>query len=114
MRHLGFESCPSDPDVWMRPGVKGDSQEYWEYILLYTDDTLCVATNAERILREELGKYFKLKEGSIGDPKIYLGGNVRKVNLETGVECWVFGSSQYVQTSVKKYRKIPKSPESSW
>eukprot|EP00957_Ditylum_brightwellii_P083005 6310318-Ditylum_brightwellii.AAC.1 len=21
MRHLGFTSCPADPDVWMRPAI---------------------------------------------------------------------------------------------
>ena len=105
MRHLGFKSCPSDPDVWMRPGTKENGQLYWEYILLYTDDALCVSMHPERTLRTELGKYFKLKEGSVGPLKIYLGGNVRKVTLETGVECWAFGSSQYVQAAVKNIEK---------
>ena len=85
MRHLGFTSCPADPDVWMRPAVKEDGGEYWEYILLYTDDSLCISEHPERTLRNEIGKYFCLKEESIGSPTIYLGGNVRKVQLATGV-----------------------------
>ena len=101
MRHLDFTSCPADPDVWMRPAMKADGSEYWEYILLYTDDALCISEHPERILRKELGRYFELKEESIGPPKIYLGGHVRKVELETGVNCWAFGSSQYVQAAVK-------------
>ena len=105
MRHLGFTSCPADADVWMRPGIKDDGAEYWEYILLYTDDALCVSTKPGEILRNELNKYFKLKEESIGPPKIYLGGNCRKVTLETGVTCWAFGSSQYVDTAVKNVMK---------
>ena len=24
MQHLSFESCPADPDVWMRPAMKAD------------------------------------------------------------------------------------------
>ena len=48
-----------------------------------------------------MGKYFKLKESSIGPPKIYLGGHCRKVTLDNGVECWAFGASQYVQEAVK-------------
>ncbi|CAJ1957768.1 unnamed protein product, partial [Cylindrotheca closterium] len=43
---------------------------------------------------------FELKEESIGPPKIYLGSNVQKVELDTGVQCWAFGSSQYVQAAV--------------
>ena len=105
MRHLGFISCPADPDVWMRPGVKPDGNKHWELILLYTDDSLCIALNPERVLRNELGKYFQLKEESIGPPKIYLGGNVRKVVLNHGVECWAFGSSQYVEAAVKNVQK---------
>ena len=31
----------------------------------------------------------------------YLGGKVRKVQLENGVNAWAFSSSQYVQTAVK-------------
>ena len=73
--------------------------------MLYTDDALCVSHHPERTLRGELGKYFGLKEGSVGPPKIYLGGKVRKVTLVTGVECWAFGSSQYVQEAVKNIGK---------
>lgn len=105
MHHLNFQSCPADPDVWMRPAIKSDGNEYWEYILLYTDDALCISEYPERTLRNELGRYFKLKEESIGPPKIYLGGNVRKVMLEHGVEAWAFGSSQYVQQAVANVEK---------
>ena len=69
MRHLDFESCPSDPDVWMRPAKKSDGSKYYEYVLLYTDDVLCISENAEDILRD-IGNYFELKPGSVGTPKI--------------------------------------------
>jgi hypothetical protein len=101
MRHLDFVSCPADPDVWMRPGKKADGSAYWEYLLLYTDDALCVSETPENTLRNDLGKFFELKEGSIGPPKIYLGGGVRKVQLDDNVKAWAFSSSQYVQAAVK-------------
>ena len=101
MRHLDFTSCPADPDVWMRPAKKADGSEHYEYILLYVDDALVIGEDPESILRKELGKYFELKEESIGPPKLYLGGHVRKVQLDNGVHCWAFSSSQYVQTAVK-------------
>ena len=72
--------------------------------MLYTDDALVVSQNAENVLRRELGRYFKLKEESIGPPKIYLGGHCRTVVLENGVEAWAFGSSQYVQAAVKNVK----------
>ena len=72
MHHLNFIPCPADPDVWMRPASKADGSSYYEYILLYVDDALCISENAEDVLRNELGKYFDLKENSIGPPKLYL------------------------------------------
>jgi hypothetical protein len=101
MMYLDFVSCPADPDVWMRPAKHSDGFDYYEYILLYTDDALGVGEHAENILRRGLGRYFELKENSIGPPKIYLGGNVHKVQLDNGVECWAFGSTQYVQSAVQ-------------
>ena len=31
--NLGFSPSKGDPDGWMRPGIKPDGFEYWEYIL---------------------------------------------------------------------------------
>jgi hypothetical protein len=100
MRHLDFTPCLADPDVWMRPAKHSNGQEYYDFVLLYTDDALAIGEYAERILREEVGRYFIMKEESIGPPKLYLGGHVRKVQLDNGVECWAFGSSQYVRAAV--------------
>jgi hypothetical protein len=101
MMHLGFKSCKADPDVWMRPAVTSAGNEYWEYVLLYTDDALVISENGENLLRNELGRYFELKEESIGPPDIYLGGKMRQVVLENGTKAWAFGSSQYVQAAVR-------------
>jgi hypothetical protein len=101
MHFLNFKSCPADPDVWMRPSIKCDGTKVWDFVLIYTDDTLVVSENAESILRNEMGKYFELKQESIGPPKLYLGGHLRKVQLENGVSAWAFSSSQYVQSAVK-------------
>ena len=101
MDHLGFKSCPADPDVWMRPALKADGNKYWEYALLYVDDILLISDNGETVLRTEIGKYFTMKPDSIGPPKLYLGGHVRKVTLENGLSAWAFSSSQYVQAAVK-------------
>jgi hypothetical protein len=105
MCHLDFESCLADPDVWMRPALKPDGSEYYEYVLIYTDDVLVVSTWGEKILREGIGRYFDLKEESIGPPTIYLGGHLRKFELENGVKAWAFSSSQYVREAVKDIKE---------
>ena len=52
-------------------------------------------------MKNEIGRYFELKPDSIGPPSLYLGGNLRKIELSNGVEAWAFSSTQYVQTAVK-------------
>ena len=101
MQFLNFQSCKADSDVWMRCAIKSDGGEYWEYVLLYCDDVLVISDNGEATLRNEIGKYFELKEESIGPPSIYLGGKMSKVILNNGVEAWSFSSSQYVKAVVK-------------
>ena len=80
MQFIIFSSCPADPDVWMRPAIKSDGFK----CLTILDDALVVSENAESNLRNELQRYFELKEESIGPPDHYLGGKVRKVQLGNG------------------------------
>ena len=85
----------------MRPALKSDGSYYYEYVLLYVDDTLVISENAEHIIRNEIGKYFEMKEASVGKPEIYLGGRVNEVALVSGARTWTFSSSQYVQNAVR-------------
>ena len=101
MEHLNFISCKADGEIWMRPAVKDSGEEYWEYVLLYVDDALCVSMNGKHVLENEIGKYFYIKEGSVGPPTIYLGNKVSNVTLTNGVKAWAFSSSQYVKNAVK-------------
>ena len=96
----------------MRLAIKSDGSKCYDYDFLYVDDALVVSENAESILRNELGRYFELKEESIGPPDHYLRGKVRKVQLENGVNAWAFSSSQYVQTAVKNVEAYLKSEDS--
>ena len=105
MQHMGFKSCPANPDVWMRPAIKSGEQEYYEYVLLYTDDCLVISDTGESILRKEIGKYFELKEESISPPKLYLGGHMQQVTLDSGSKAWLFSSSHYVQEAVANVEK---------
>ena len=98
---LGFKSCRADPDVWMRKVTRADNTQVWEYVLLYVDDCLVISDRGESILRKEIGRFFELKEESIGKPKLYLGGQMREVALDDGTLAWAFGSAQYVKAAVK-------------
>ena len=105
MDHMGFQSSLGDPDVWFRPAVKDDGTEYYEYMLLYVDDTLCCSEHPMEAMLE-LNKYFPFKKDKKGrpliePPSIYLGGKVSQVELPNGVTTWAISSSQYIQECVR-------------
>ena len=80
--------------------MKADGLEYYEYVLLYTDATFVIIENDEYVLRENIRKYFDLKEESIVSPNIYLGGRLQKVDLENSVKAREFGYTQYFRVVV--------------
>ena len=101
MRHLGYKSCLADPDVWYKSETRPeDGFGYYSYMLLYVDDVLAIHHNAEEPLRE-LDRFFKMKEGSIGDPTIYLGAKLKQMTLANGVVAWGISPSKYIQDAVK-------------
>jgi hypothetical protein len=66
-------------------------------------------------LRKEIGKYFELKEKSIGSPKLYLGGHLSLVELDNGVKVWAFSSSQYMRAAVQNVEDfIAKDETNRW
>jgi hypothetical protein len=40
---LGYKPSRADPDVWIRPVVKPDGFKYYEMVLVYVDDILCIS-----------------------------------------------------------------------
>jgi hypothetical protein len=100
LRSLSFTSCLADPDVWIREAKRDDGKEFYEYLLVYTDDLLAIATNPQAIL-DDVNIYFHLKPESVGHPNIYLGSKVSKAKLTNGVECWCNSSCQYVKEAIK-------------
>jgi hypothetical protein len=100
IRSLGFRSCLADPDLWYRIAKRDDGEEFYEYLLVYTDDLLTVATNPKAIL-DDVNLFFHLKPESVGHPNIYLGSKVSKAKLANGIKCWCNSSCQYVKEAIK-------------
>ena len=53
---------------------------------------LIISEHGENVLREDIGKYFELKEESIDAPSFDLGGKLRKVTVTNGKAAWNFDS----------------------
>ena len=124
MRHIGYVPCRADPDLWMQEATHSDGGKYYKYILLYCDDCIAAAEDATAELMR-LNHYFQMKEGSIGDPDIYLGTKLRTVKFpEDGVNAWSMSSSKYIQEATANVRRhlkekghsksIPKKVNGPW
>ena len=90
----------------------------WKLLVKWRDQSeswVKLSELKESILQYEIGRYFELKEASIGPPKMYLGAGIRKVKLDNGMEAWAASSSQYVQAAVKNVEEyIEKSHHKQW
>ena len=100
MEEMGFTSCKADPDVWFCASVKEDGTDYYQYVLLYTDDILAIMEKPEIFIRDDFSNKFVVKPKSIGKPTQYLGNKVSH-QLDNCRYAWRFSSSQYVQNAVK-------------
>jgi hypothetical protein len=101
MKHLGWNPCCTDRDLWMKAETRpAHGVLYWAYILIYVDDILCVHHDPGAPLTK-LDEYFKMKEGFIQVPTLYLGAKLKKTVLPNGVVAWVMSSSKYVQSAVQ-------------
>ena len=105
-----LDFCPSraDNDVWFRPAQKADGTKIYEYVLVYTDDILCVSMHADAIL-QHLNLHFLLKPDSIGKPTRYLGASIKEFTIqdENGETCqtWAMGSEQYVKEAIRNVKQ---------
>ena len=48
-----------------------------------------------------IDQFIKLKEGSAGNPDIYLGAKLKNVQMSNPFWCWSLSSSKYVQEAVR-------------
>ena len=118
---LGFTSCRADPDVWLRPAVKADGLEVYEYVLVYSDDLLMVGIKPEEIACQ-ISQHYKFKGDLWEKPTQYLGGKVGQLDMPNGKECWYLSSEEYCKRALenlegwlsKKELRLPTRVSSSF
>ena len=67
LESIGFKSSYANPDVWYKAGVKPNGEEYYSYLLVYVDNSLCIDCNPRQYM-DQIERSFKIKEGSIKQP----------------------------------------------
>jgi hypothetical protein len=55
---------------------------------------------------QQINKQFPLKAGSVGDPDVCLGAELRKVTLENGVKAWSISPSKHLEEVVKNVKNV--------
>jgi hypothetical protein len=103
LRDMGYVTCVSDHDVWMKAKVKPTGDEYWEYILIYSDDILVMSHELQMVMLG-LMKAYTLKEGSVAKPKTYLGADVAEHIFSDAVDPetirWSLSSDTYIKRAI--------------
>lgn len=108
MVDLGWKDSKADPDVYIRPQVKPDGTKYYEYLLVYVDDIMCISHEPEVTMKAIAGLY-RLKNDEVAPPDRYLGANVGKYQLPDGRWVWSISANDYVKSAVKNLRETLKS-----
>ena len=90
----------------MRPAVTSDGCKYYEYMLCYVDDILCISKKSKEVM-EQLQKKFKFKKDLITSPETYLGAGVTKKEID-GYTVWAISSVDYVKAAVKNVQEAIK------
>ena len=98
IRNMGFTDTKADNDVYRRKSYRGDRTPYYEYMVVYVDDVICISENPEHWINI-LSTQYRLRE--IGAPKRFLGSDIKSKQYidDNGNHrlCWAFGSDSYVK-----------------
>ncbi len=100
IKEMGFTPSRGDPDLYFRAACKPDGTEYYEYLLVYVDDILCISHNTKPVM-DKFAKIYRLKADSVGPPERYLGADVEKTTDASGVEAWAMSPDSYIRNSLK-------------
>ena len=69
---FSYMPTKADPDVWIRSATKPNGFEYYEMMLIYVDDILCISHDPHATMKG-IQATFKLKDDKIEKPENYLG-----------------------------------------
>jgi hypothetical protein len=95
---------PGDSDVYMKKQSRPNGSDYYEMVLVFVDDILCISHNPKEVM-DRLGKIYELR-GTVKEPSIYLGANITKHQLPNGSTCWAMSSETYVKNAIENVKEL--------
>ena len=82
---MNYRYYRADHDVWMRPSFKVDGFKYYEYVICYGDDLLCIINFPLKTIHG-INTVFKLKGGKAEPPEIHLGYFLQQIIDDDGTD----------------------------
>ena len=95
---MGYENTIADPDVWRRRTKDKQGRDYYELLLVYVEDIMCVSTTPGNSI-SKIGSLYDLKEDA-KEPEMYLGATIGKWKLPEGREVWSMSGKEHLKEAV--------------
>ena len=104
LNDMEYVPTKTDPDVWLKPVVKPNGTEYYKIMLLYAYNVIHLSHDIAPAM-ETLGKSYRLKDDTYGEPDHYLGANVKKVWVGQRI-LFTMQCDDYVKSSIVNLEKM--------
>ena len=102
INNLGVTNTKGDSDIYRRRASKTTGESYYEYLIVYVDDIICVSDNPKHKM-DTLQISYRLRD--VGLPNKFLGSNIKQWRYtdDNGMvqSCWALGSETYVKEACK-------------
>ena len=105
LSEINFVPTQAGPYVYRQKAQKANGEDYYKLLLVYADDGL-TCSHAPQSIMDNLAMSYDLKEGSVREPRIYLGEEIKKYQVISGKEHYSMSSKKYMKNSVKKVEQL--------
>jgi hypothetical protein len=78
-KEFGNIQSRGDPDVYLKRRSRPQAGDYYEMILVFVDDILCISHQPQDFMTK-IATVYDLR-GSTAEPSIYLGANIIKTSI---------------------------------
>ena len=100
IRDLGYVPSLADGDVWLKPAVKPNGDEYYEMILCYSDDVLAISLDPMAAI-DGIRSVFTLKNDKAAPPEMYLGASLKQGTNPSNDKCWAMSPEKYLKAAIE-------------
>ena len=101
---MGFTSLIANTDVWFKASTEKYGNQYYTYIFVQVDDIIIVEKDHSKLM-STLMKNYTVKTSSIGEPNLYLGSDIGKLDYIYGSCAWRMRQDYYIKEAIRNVKK---------